>query len=238
VFTSSAEQADKLSARGIRNVVALSAGVDRRVFRPDERSEAERRRWLGDRTNALLLVAAGRLAGEKRWDVVIDAFLKFREHRAAVLVLFGEGPERPFLERRAAACPDIVFAGFEPDPVRLARAFASADALVHGGPYETFGIAVAQAASCGAPLVVPDRGGAAALVDLRAGARYRAMDADACAAALERLFSGDVTALRERAVTAADRVPDTGDQFTHMVRVYRRLLAEKRWKTPTVTATG
>jgi alpha-1,6-mannosyltransferase len=238
IFTSTEEQAERLRTHGLRRVVPVRAGVDHRTFCPAARSEALRSRLVGERPNALLLVAAGRLAGEKRWDVVIDAFSAFRKRRDAVLVVFGDGPERPALERRASACNDVIFAGFEKEPARLAAAFATADALVHGSPYETFGLAVAQAAACGTPLVVPDQGGAAALVDPTCGVSYASLDAAACSAALNRLFDtrtfGEASALRERAVSAARRIPDTTTQFTHMIQVYQELLARRAsWRAAT-----
>ena len=75
-----------------------------------------------------------------------------------MLVLYGDGPERARLEARAPH--GVRFAGFEQDRDRLAAALASADVLVHGCPYETFGLGVAEAVACGLPVVVPDAGGA------------------------------------------------------------------------------
>lgn len=224
VFASSEAQADKLQAHGVARVVRLRAGIDRRRFHPAARSAEERARWVRGRPEALLLVGAGRLAGEKRWDVVIDAFRRFRKRHDAVLVLFGEGPERAALERRAAECGDVFLAGFERDPSRLATAFASADALVHGCAHETFGLSVAQAAACGTPLVVPDEGASAALVDPACGATYRALDPGAASTALERLFEAPRGELRRRAVESSSRVPDASEQFAQMVSVYRELI--------------
>ena len=49
-----------------------------------------------------IVVGVGRFAIEKRWDVVIDAFLRSaRAARDAVLVLFGDGPERERMKARA-----------------------------------------------------------------------------------------------------------------------------------------
>ena len=45
----------------------------------------------------------------------------------------------------ALAPPGVRFVGFETDRATLASALASADVLVHGCPYETFGLGVAEA---------------------------------------------------------------------------------------------
>jgi alpha-1,6-mannosyltransferase len=225
-FVAGSTQAARLRRAGVRNVVHAPFGVDDRVFRPLARNEAARREWLGDAgTEALLLVGVGRFAFEKRWDVVLDAFARVRARRPAVLVLFGDGPERAALERRAP--PGVRFPGFERDRQRLATALASADLLLHGCPYETFGLSVAEAVASGLPVVVPDQGGAAESVDLTCGERYASLDGAACAAAVERLLARDRAELRAAAVEAATRVPTLSTHFERVLETYRELLAAR-----------
>src|SRR5262249_24509543 len=82
-----------------------------------------------------------------RTEVIIEAFRKLRARRDAVLLIYGDGPERARLEASARDLPDVIFLGFERDREKLARALASSDALVHAGPFETFGLVVAEAAA-------------------------------------------------------------------------------------------
>jgi alpha-1,6-mannosyltransferase len=121
----------------------------------------------------------------------------------------------------------VTFAGFLQDRDALATALASADALVHGCPYETFGLSLAEAMACGLPVVVPHEGGAAEMVDDAAGETYASLDADDCARALLRVLARDRAALREGAIAAAASVPDVVDQFARTFDAYRELLPTK-----------
>lgn len=226
-FAAGSVQAERLRAAGVRRVVLSPFGVDTRIFRPTLRSEEWRRRWsAAGAEGAALLVGVGRLSLEKHWDLVLDAFRRVRARRDAVLVLYGDGPERARLE--ATAPPGVRFAGFETDRSRLAAALASADLLVHGGPHETFGLAVAEAVASGLPVVVPDAGGARESVDPQCGETYRSLDAAACAAAIERLLSRKPDELRARAVRAASSVRTLEQHFTGVLDTYDELMDEKR----------
>jgi len=167
----------------------------------------------------------GRFAIEKRWDVVLDAFERVRAKRGAVLVLFGDGPERARLERRAS--PGVRFAGFEQDRARLGESLSAADLLVHGCPYETYGLGVAEAVACGLPVVVPDAGGAAESADLSSGETYASLDAAACAAAIDRLLDRNPAELRARALEAASRVPTIDRHYATVLATYDALLNER-----------
>jgi alpha-1,6-mannosyltransferase len=222
-FVGGLAQARKLRAVGVKNVEHVPFGVDGATFHPGARSATERRRLLGDAPpDAALLVGVGRFAFEKRWDVVIDALARVRERRPAVLVLFGDGPERSRLERRAP--PGVHFAGFQTDRARLAAAMASADVLVHGCGRETFGLSVAEAVACGLPVVVPDAGGAAESADPSCGQLYASDDAHACATAILRLLARDPAELRTRAIEASGRVATAAGHIRQVLSVYDALL--------------
>jgi alpha-1,6-mannosyltransferase len=225
-FVAGRAQAHRLRAAGVPHVVHVPFGVDSRVFHPGARSEEKRATLLeGGGEATALLVGVGRFAFEKRWDVVLQAFARVRQRRPAVLVLFGDGPERERLQ--ASAPPSVRFAGFERDRAALAAALATADVLVHGCPYETFGIGVAEAVASGLPVVVPDAGGAADSADPTCAETYTSLDANACAAAIEKLLARDRTALRARAIEAASRVPTTEQHFSSVLSAYRDLLRDK-----------
>lgn len=225
-FVAGRHQAERLRAAGIPGVVEAPFGVDVNVFGPSARSEVVRREWQGDAgSEAAVLVGVGRFAFEKRWDVVLRAFARVRAQRSAVLVLFGDGPERARLENLAP--PGVRFAGFEKDRRRLAAALASADVLVHACPYETFGLGVAEAVACGLPVVVPNAGGASERADDACGERYESLDAAACAAAIELLLGRDRAELRGRSLEAASRVPTLAQHFGRVLATYEQLLQEK-----------
>jgi len=225
-FVAGVGQADRLRAAGVPKVVRVPFGIDVATFRPGAGTPARRRELLaGAGDSAVLLVGVGRFAFEKRWDIVLEAFGRLRLRREAVLVLFGDGPERARLERIAP--PGVRFHGFERDRARLAAALASADLLVHGCPYETFGLGVAEAVSSGLPVVVPDDGGAAESADASCSETYRSLDAEACAAAVERLLQRDRPELRTRSLEAAQRVPTIEQHFSRVLATYDELLHER-----------
>jgi alpha-1,6-mannosyltransferase len=228
---------EKLLRHGIPGVVRVPFGVDRGCFSPSAQSDAVRRALLGDGDDRPLLVGMGRFAVEKRWDVVLDAFEELRSETPCTLVLFGDGPERKAIEARAARLSgDLRLMGFEADRRKLASALASADVLVHGCPYETFGFAVAEAMSSGLPAVVPDAGGAAELAEGGWAERYAAGDARACASALRTMLArlrGEGRAhLGERAARAAERLPTVRAHFEAMFESYARLLRPRGVRSP------
>jgi alpha-1,6-mannosyltransferase len=217
-FVASTWMRDKLVSHGVPRVVLLPFGVD-----------TLRRALAGGRDDVAVLVGVGRFAVEKRWDVVIDAFEVVRRARPCVLVLFGDGPERAAIEARARALGgDLRVMGFEKDRATLAAAMASADALVHGCPFETFGFAVAEALATGLPVVVPDRGGAAGLAEDGCAERYRAGDARDCARAvlsmLARVERGR-EALEACAIHTASRIPSVRRAVERTYEAYAELLS-------------
>jgi len=219
-FCASAWQVRKLEQHGIA-AIHLPFGVDKEVFHPRGAPRGH--------NNAPSLVASGRLAVEKRWDVVIDAFARIAAKRPeARLTIYGDGPERARLEQQARISGSRVrFVGFEQDRVALGAALASADALVHGCPYETFGIAVAEAIACGLPVVVPNEGGAGELArgpTSDFAETYESGNVEACTAAIERLLARDATTLRAGAIGAARSILSTREHFERLLAHYERLL--------------
>ncbi|HWA71642.1 MAG TPA: glycosyltransferase [Polyangiaceae bacterium] len=224
-LVASSFQASKLRAHGVLNVTAMPFGVDTSVFRPEARDPSFRARFLGNR-DATLLVSVGRLSAEKRTDVLLEGFRQIRKKREARLLVFGDGPERTKLETSVRDCPDVVFLGFERNRAELARALASSDALVHAGPFETFGLVVAEARACGTPVVVASSGAAGELAARDCSEKYVACDPAAFAAALERLLARDRRDLLERARAGVSSVISIEQHFRALIALYRELLSQ------------
>ena len=103
----------------------------------------------------------GRLIAQKGVAETVEAVARAREltPRPLHLLLVGNGPLRPGLERRAAKLGvDVTFAGFRQGE-SLLRCFAAADTFVLCSRRETWGIVVNEAAAFGLPLVPWLRGG-------------------------------------------------------------------------------
>ncbi|MFI5955147.1 glycosyltransferase [Cryptosporangium sp. NPDC051539] len=141
---------------GATGLVKVPLGVDLERFTPALHDPALRAELA--RPGELLLVHCGRLSPEKRVDRSVDALAALRARGVpAVLVVVGDGPRRPALERRARGLP-VQFLGFVPDRVHVARLLATADAVLAPGPAETFGLAALEAMACGTPVVAAGDG--------------------------------------------------------------------------------
>jgi alpha-1,6-mannosyltransferase len=144
------------------------------------------------------------------------------------LFLAGDGPLRRWVERRAAKVPGIFVAGRISDRSEMARHLASADALLHGCGFETFGLAVAEALCSGLPLVVARTGGAAELATADCAETYDAGDAAGCAEAILRLLTRDPARLREAAAAAAGLVSAAETHFDRLFNYYAAVADAQR----------
>ncbi len=220
VFTASRAEFATLNLHGVNHVHCVPLGVDRSEFRP-RTNAGQVRAKLNVREDERMLIAAGRLAAEKRWDVAIEAMRHLRETHK--LIVIGDGPERAKLEARAASFPQqrITFLPFVKNRNEFAELLSSADAYVHACPYETFGLTVIEAVACGTPVVVPDRGGAQESGGKGACFRYRALDAEALATATASALSPGV---KQHARALASAARDEKDHVLEVLSTYERLL--------------
>ena len=143
-----------LRAVGYRRVRHWGRGVNTERFSPSHARAAMRRRLLKDRDpNALLCLFVGRLANEKR----VDLLLEMARSPGIALTIIGDGALRAELERTFAGT-DTVFTGYLIGD-ELAQAYASADVFVFPGIHETFGQVILEAMASGLPSVVANAGG-------------------------------------------------------------------------------
>lgn len=222
--------AKRVAGRGLRVDAAMTLGIERRFFSPALRDESLRAHLLarcGLPAEARLLLGVGRHHPEKRWPVVIEAVARAARERPVGLVLLGQGPETRRLERLATAAPTVRLLPPEFDRSRLATIMASADAVIHGSDAEPFGLALYEALACGAPLIVPDAGGAAEVAGPGHAEVYRARDPGAAATAIARLFGRDPGALRAAAIAAGAAVRSDEAHARLLVEHYRGVIADR-----------
>ena len=101
----------------------------------------------------------------KRVDRVLDTFVRIRECVNARLVMVGNGPDRPALERSVQnqGLSDVVdFIGERHDLVAL---LSSADLFLLPSAQESFGMAAMEAMACGTPVVAARVGGVSEVID-------------------------------------------------------------------------
>jgi alpha-1,6-mannosyltransferase len=150
------------------NVMTVPLGVDLDQFHPRRRSPLVRQRWA--HPGQTLLVHCGRLSVEKHAHRSIETIAALRDSGVdARLVVVGEGPMRPRLERQAARLP-VDFTGFIGCRDTVAGILASADVALNPGPHETFGLAALEALACGTPAVVSRTSALAEILTAEAGA--------------------------------------------------------------------
>lgn len=167
VVCTTAYAQEEFARIGARNVVRVPLGVDLSTFAPDAADPQLHARLTDGR--GPLLIAVGRLSAEKRPELAVEAVRHLaRRGIAARLVVIGDGPARPTLERAAQGLP-VTFEGHVGDRATLARWYASADVALALGPAETFGLAALEALASGTPLVTARTGATAELLAPGAG---------------------------------------------------------------------
>ena len=150
------------------SMVRLTPGVDHESFTPSvDGSLVRERHGLGDRP---VVVCVSRLMARKGQDTLIRAMPAIRRRvPGAVLLVVGEGPYRPTLEKLVAEhglADDVVLTGgvpWEELPAHYAAGdvFAMPCRTRRGGlDVEGLGIVYLEAAATGLPVVAGDSGGA------------------------------------------------------------------------------
>ncbi|HET9655823.1 MAG TPA: glycosyltransferase family 4 protein [Kineosporiaceae bacterium] len=187
-----------LTAQARSRMVRLTPGVDDEMFRPEAgRAEVRARHGLGGRP---VVVCVSRMVARKGQDTLVRALPLIRRRvPGAALLLVGDGPHRPQVERLAAGLglrDDVVFAGRLPWTATPAY-YAAGDVFCmptrtrRGGlEPEALGICYLEAAATGLPVVAGDSGGAPdAVLDGENGYVVAGRDveavADRCSSLLE-----------------------------------------------------
>lgn len=124
--------------------------------------------WLGatvdahaataSRAEEPTFVALGRLAPNKRLDLLLDLWARVEPKTGGRLVVVGDGPERAHLERRVRNEPALRNVAFEGkvSEARKAELLAQSWLLVHTAEREGWGLVIPEAGLCGTPALAFD----------------------------------------------------------------------------------
>lgn len=157
------------------HIVAISAGVKKDlveayrldpvqvsvVYNPAFSSDIESRSkqsinepWFHD--DIPVILGTGRLADEKDFNTLLEAFAIIKESMEARLIILGEGPKRNEFECLISDSNlenHIKLPGFVENPFRY---MANADVFALSSKYEGFGNVLIEAMACGTPVVSTD----------------------------------------------------------------------------------
>ncbi len=135
----------------------LHCGVDLEPFSVPVESAVVRAE-LGIPANALVLGHVGRLEQPKNHSFLVKVISEVIRHQPrAVLLLVGDGPLRPQVQRQVNALglrDRVIFAGVRADVPRLMR--GAMDVFVFPSLYEGLGLVLVEAQAAGLPCVTSD----------------------------------------------------------------------------------
>ncbi len=213
------DEARRLGARDARFVPVAAP-----VLAPANRGRAEARTALGLAERPMVL-AIGRLAPQKRYDVLLDGLARLvaRDAIPPLLVIAGEGPERTWMAERIARdkLPALLL-GHRSD---LPNLLTAADAVVLTSQWEARALAAQEALRAGVPLVATGVGGIPDLVG-DAALLVPPDDPEALAVALAQALEdpGEAKRLRAAGPRQAATWPGEDDTAAQIIGLYRELI--------------
>ncbi len=193
-----------------RRLLAAGARADRIVMVPNGVDTA-RIADVPPSPQSTDLVYVGRLLAHKQVHLLIEALRLLRQLRPDVtLLIIGDGPERPALERLAATLAmgaAVRFAGQLRTSTGVYAHLKASRVLVLPSKREGFGTVVLEAWACGIPAVVCDEPDNATveLLDSPVKGRVVSSNPGALAAACEELLARDASGSRAALHAAAAR---------------------------------
>ena len=218
VFAPSRLMCSYLNHLGVYNAIYQPLGVDADVFRPDRRTD-DLREKLGLSRDARVLVYAGRFAGEKNLPILFQAFARLgRPYH--LLMIGGKRELRP--------TANVTMIPYRRDSRELAQWYASADALVHAGTKETFGLVILESMACGRPVVAVNAGAIPEFVDDSVGLLCAPNNSDSMAEAICALYTRDLEQMGAAARTRVLQRYTWDHAFRAQTLAYASLIKARR----------
>lgn len=195
-------------------------GVDAVRFHPGRRSPKARQRLAGAAAGRTVVLYTGRLAPEKG----LHRLYPLARDRDVLLVVAGDGPERPRMERDLTGC-SVRFTGWLSGE-DLTDAYAGADVFVFPSITETLGLSLIEALAAGLPALAADSPTTREILGSDGGTTVPVREWDATVADTARWLGGpgrEMASHRARERVAQWDWTDSTRQLTDLyARVLRR----------------
>lgn len=135
----------------------MYCGIDTETFRTARHREARAQFGIGD--DAIVLGHVGGFREPKNHTFLVDIVAAaLRQHPQLRLVLVGDGPLRPEIEKKVEQLGlqgKVILTGYQPDPKEFMRDVF--DVFVFPSLWEGLPLAVVEAQAAGLPCVISDR---------------------------------------------------------------------------------
>jgi 1,2-diacylglycerol 3-alpha-glucosyltransferase len=143
----------------------IPTGTDLEPFlRANGKALRKEQGWQDD----TVLISVGRLAPEKNWDTLLQAFARAAADRSDLrLVLIGDGPARDSLQQLASelgVAEQVTFTGAVPFE-KIPSYLKAADVFTFASVTETQGLVTIEAMAAGLPVVAVDGSGTRDIVE-------------------------------------------------------------------------
>lgn len=179
-----------------------------------------------------VLISVGRLAPEKNWDTLLQAFAQvYRESPELRLVLIGDGPAKDSLQLLASElgiAERVTFTGALPFE-EVPRYLKAADAFSFASITETQGLVTIEAMAAGLPVVAVDGSGTRDIVEHGKQGFLVENDPNALAKGIKKLLSdpGRIKRFSNNALKKA-KTFDVDQLGKQMIGVYERAIQDKK----------
>lgn len=145
-----AKDISKIINRPDKIKIIYNPVISDKIYKLSE--ETIRHAWFSDQKIPIIL-AAGRLAKQKDYPTLLEAFKLVIEKNPARLVILGEGEDRNKLEKfsqRIGIFENVLFLGFQKNPYKYMK---KAAVFVLSSLQEGFPTVIVEDMACGAPVV-------------------------------------------------------------------------------------
>lgn len=162
VLVASKRIMERMERNGVQNLHFSPLGVNSTLFHPNKKDHQLINQLKAGNSDRLILFFPHRFSREKGLQILLKAYdlLADSMDAAPTLVLAGTGPYQHLVMKAVDKYEHVHYAGFIDSKEEMARYYASADLGFALSEWETFGLSLMEALSCGLPLISAGKGAA------------------------------------------------------------------------------